>query len=167
MLKLIIGLIFKDDGILQKAESILSKKFSEVDFQSQTLPFTHTNYYQKEFGTDLKRKFISFKKLICPEKLYKIKILTNNIERKLSSAGNRTINIDPGYLDLSKLVLFSTKNYGHRIYIGRGIYAEVTLIFRDKSFKHLDWTYPDYKTSEYISIFSHIRQIYAQQIKLK
>ena len=80
---------------------------------------------------------------------------------------SRIINIDPGYLDLSKLILASTKDYKHRIYLTKGIYAEVTLFYQDKTFCPWEWTYPDYKTGEYIEIFNRIRQIYAEQIKEK
>ncbi|MDD5166410.1 MAG: DUF4416 family protein [Candidatus Omnitrophica bacterium] len=163
--KLIIGFIFKEAALLKKALASLERHFGKIDFESQILDFTHTDYYEKELGPSLKRKFISFKKLIPPENLPKIKIIANRIEDKLAGGANRTINIDPGYLNHSKLLLASTKDYGHRIYLNNGIFAEVTLFYQDKTFKTLDWTYPDYKTPEYIEIFIKIRDIYAQQIK--
>lgn len=165
--KLIIGFIAKEQEIFNRAKDILKKKFGGIDYESQVLPFTHTNYYDKEFGKGLKRNFISFQKLILPQALPKIKIITNSIEKKLSYADSRLINIDPGYLDLSKLILASTKDYKHRIYLNYGIYAEVTIFYQDKTFKPWEWTYPDYKTPEYITIFNQIREIYAQQIKDK
>jgi hypothetical protein len=165
--KLIIGFIFKDGVILKKSIALLKKCFGSIDFESQVLEFTHTDYYEKEFGKNLKRKFISFKRLIQPQDLPKIKIRTNAIEKKLSLASRRTINIDPGYLDLSKLILATTKDYRQRIYLNKGIYAEITLFYQDKSFRTWDWTYPDYKSVEYIAIFNQIRNIYAQQIKVK
>lgn len=165
--KLIVGFIFKEEGTLNKAKNILEKRFGRIDFESESLPFVHTDYYQTEFGTDLKRKFISFKILILPQDLPKIKIIVNKIEKKLATGPSRSINIDPGYLNLSKLILATTKDYKHRIYLNNGIYAEVTLFYQDKSFRSWDWTYPDYRTGEYIGIFNKIRQIYAEQIKDK
>jgi hypothetical protein len=156
--KLIIGVIFKDQDTLKKADILLERCFGKIDFESQTILFTHTNYYEAEFGKDLKRRFVSFKKPIFPEDLARIKNKTNIIEKRLSIKGNRQINIDPGYLDLSKLVLASTKDYKHRIYLGRGIYAEVTLFYQGKTFKAWEWTYPDYQTQEYIAIFNRIRE---------
>ena len=97
--------------------------------------------------------------------LSKIKVFTNRVENKLSLNSRRQINIDPGYLDMAKLVLASTKDYKHRIYLDRGIYAEITLFYRDKTFQPWEWTYPDYRTSDYIRIFNQIRQVYAQQTK--
>jgi hypothetical protein len=163
--KLIVGFIFKEEGILSQAKRILERHFEKIDFLSQILAFTHTDYYEKEFGKDLKRQFISFKKLISPSELYRIKIITNRIEQRLSKAKRRQINLDPGYLDLAKLVLASTKDYKHRIYLNKGIYAEVTLFYQAGSFRPWDWSYPDYKTPEYIDIFNKIREIYARQIK--
>ncbi|MFH0913190.1 MAG: DUF4416 family protein [Candidatus Omnitrophota bacterium] len=165
--KLIVGFIFKEDGVLYKARNFLKRKFGEIDYESQTLAFRHTDYYEKEFGKDLKKRLISFKKLICPESLASIKIGTNKIEQKLSHKGLRLINIDPGYLDMAKLVLASAKNYRHRIYLNQGIYAEITLFYENAGFHAWDWTYPDYRTAEYIAIITHLRDIYATQIKDK
>ncbi|MBU4345787.1 MAG: DUF4416 family protein [Candidatus Omnitrophica bacterium] len=163
--KLIVGFIFKEEGTCLKAQASLERRFGRADFQSQALDFIHTGYYEKEFGKGLKRKFISFKKLIAPHTLAKIKIITNQIEKKLSRAGIRRINIDPGYLTLAKLILATTKDYRHRIYLRKGIYAEVTLSYQGKTFCPWEWTFADYKTVEYIDIFNRIRELYAQQIK--
>ncbi len=162
--KLISGFIFKDVSCVKKAQEILSRRWGKIDFESAVLAFGHTDYYEKEFGTDLKRKFISFRNLILPRELSEIKIATNKIEKILSHQGKRTINIDPGYLELAKLVLASTKDYKHRIYLNKGIYAEVTLIYQGKTFQPWECTYPDYKTPEYIAIFNRIREIYRGQI---
>jgi hypothetical protein len=163
--KLIIGFIFKEEAILNKAKPILEKRFGKIDFESQTLPFNHTTYYEKEFGKDLKRRFISFKKLTIPCGLPQIKIYTNRVEKQLSRGPSRLINIDPGYLDLAKLILASTKDYKHRVYLNKGVYAEVTLFYENKSYRPWEWTYPDYKSNEYIALFNRIRDIYAGQIK--
>lgn len=165
--KLIAGFIFKDDLMLKKAIAALEKQFGKVDFRSPVLPFNHTDYYENEFGSNLKRAFVAFKSLISPDSLPKIKIISNKIERKNLSGLNRVINIDPGYVDLAKLVLASTKDFTHRINVGKDIYAEVTLFYEHKSFRPRDWTYPDYRSQEYIAIFNEIRDIYAGQLKDK
>lgn len=165
--KLIIGFIFKEDKIIKKARIILERQFGKIDFESQTLRFYYTRYYEKEFGRGLKRRFVAFKKLIPAQSLPKIKIVTNEIEHKLSIDKCRLINIDPGYIDLAKLVLATTKDYRHRIYLNKGIYAEITLFYQGRTFKPWEWTYPDYQSPEYIAIFNSIREIYADQIKNK
>lgn len=163
--KLISGFIFKEDKPLLRAESALKKKFGDFDFQSPVLDFTQTAYYQDEFGRPLKRKFVSFSRLVMPQQLPAIKAFTNKIEAVLKTAGRRTVNIDPGYLDLAKLVLASTKDYVHRVYLGKGIFAEMTLFYEKGAFHPWKWTYPDYRTSEYARIFDAIRTIYAAQLK--
>ena len=163
--KFITGFIFKQGTVLCRTKEILEVKFGKIDFQSQIIPFTHTDYYEKEMGRELKRQFISFSRLIAPDALAKTKIYTNKIEKKLSLQGRRSINIDCGYLGLCKLVLASTKDYTHRIYLKGRIYAEVTLFYQNKTFNFWEWTYPDYRTDEYIAIFSQIREIYAGQIR--
>lgn len=163
--KLVIGFIFQDENALDKAKNVLKRRFGKIDFESQALAFIHSDYYETEFGKDLKRKFVSFEKLIRPQNLPQIKINTNIIEGKLSKQGLRLINIDPGYLDMAKLILASTKDYKHRVYLDKGIYAEITLFYQNKSFTPWEWTYPDYKSSDYIGIFNQIRSIYSQQAK--
>ena len=162
--KLIIATFTSRLELFQEIETELEKKYGEIDFKGPVFDSNHTDYYQEEMGFGLKKKFISFKNLISPEKINSIKLFTNKLESKYSKEGKRIVNIDPGYVDNSKLVLASTKNYYHRIYLGKGIYAEVTLFFKEKSFQQLPWTYPDYKTDASIDIFNKIREIYRNQL---
>ncbi len=162
--KLIVGFIFKEEINLKKAKRILIGKFGKIDFESEIIPFNFTDYYRPEFGDGLKKAFVSFRKLIHPDNLAQVKVITNGIEEKLSLEKKRLINIDPGYLDLAKLVLASTKDYAHRVYLNKGIFAEVTLSFKGNSFRAQEWTYPDYRTEDYISIFNKIRGIYSDNL---
>ena len=164
--KLIVGFISSKPSQFALARRILEKKFGEVDKETPVLDFSHTSYYEEEFGKGLGRKFLSFKNLIPLKRNYAIKLYTNKIERKLSkNNANRTINIDPGYISLAKLVLFTTKNRSHRIYVDKGIYGDLELLFIKKSFQPLEWTYPDYRTGEYIDFFNSVRATYLNQIK--
>ncbi len=168
--KLFMGMITGEANLFDEAEKSLSQKFGPVDFKSPILSFEHTHYYESEMGLNLKRKFISFQGLIDPAKIGEIKLFTNQLEQDYLRPGtnHRCINLDPGYLTLSKLVLASTKDYQHRIYLGRGIYAEVTLRYKKgKGFETWEWTYPDYRTEEYLAIFNHLRKIYQGQLKTK
>ena len=113
--KLITSVFAADKALVDKAARILEGEFGRIDFRSPLLKFSHTDYYRKEMGPGLKRVILSFAKLVRPELAYKTKIRTNAIEDRLRKKGKRTVNIDPGYVDLSKLVLFSTKDYTHRI----------------------------------------------------
>ncbi|MFH1062987.1 MAG: DUF4416 family protein [Candidatus Omnitrophota bacterium] len=155
--KLIIGLIAKQE-FLDIAGLRLAKTFGKIDYTSEILEFDSTRYYAREMGIGLKRQFLSFSGLIKPEALASIKLKTNKIEEKFFSCqGKRYVNIDPGYLSVSKLVLATTKDHQHRIYLDKGIFAEVTLRYRGKTFCPWAWTYADYCKVEYINIFNFIR----------
>jgi hypothetical protein len=159
--KLVIGLIYKDEAIFIKIRRVLKKKFGKIDFESAAIDFKHTDYYEAEMGKQLKKRFISFSKLIPIEHLYRIKLYSNRLESKFSAGKCRRINIDPGYLDLAKFVLATTKDYAHRIFLRKGIFAEIALTFRGSSFSPNEWTYSDYRSDEYINIFNQIRKLYA------
>ncbi|UCD55539.1 MAG: DUF4416 family protein [Candidatus Omnitrophota bacterium] len=163
--KLIVGFISSKPAQFISARHILEKKFGKIDKEMPLLDFSCTRYYEKEFGKNLKRKFLSFENLIPLGKNYDIKLYTNKIEERLSENNARTINIDPGYISLAKLVLFTTKNRSHRIYIDKGIYGDLELHFIKKSFQALPWTYPDYRTGECIDFFNSVRAVYLNQTK--
>ena len=165
--KLFIGIIFNNTFCIKKTKELLIQKFGEIDIETPNWSFNFTNYYEKEMGTVLFKKFLSFKKLINPIDIKDIKIYTNNLEKQFESDHieiTRPVNLDPGYLSLSKVVLATTKNYNHRIYIGNGIYAEVTLHYQNKSFQFWPWTYSDYKTSNYLNFFQKMRNYYKTAI---
>lgn len=165
--KLIVGIISSDEKLLRDIRRPLERLFrNPVDFESPVIDFDKTNYYKEEMGAGLKRIFYGFKRLVDLNNIYKVKIKTNRLEETTSRYGKRTVNIDPGYIDMAKLVLFSTKDYTHRMHVGSGIFAEVTLHYRDKSYNAWPWTYPDYRSKEYLDILHKIRDIYKEQIKV-
>jgi len=166
--KLFAGLLTSKPDILTGIERELENEFGRIDLESQLMPFEFTDYYREEMGEGIKRKFVSFRDLVDPGKLPDCKRLTNELEvnfaEKSDSGLSRPINIDPGYLGMSKVVLATTKNYSHRLYLRGGIYGEVTLRYRDGEFKPQDWTYPDYRTEEYLEFFEKVRGRYCNQI---
>ena len=165
--KLIMGMIAADEGLFQPVEASLSRQFGRVDFQSHIMPFDYTDYYVREMGPNLLRKFIGFEKLIQPEEIVGIKLFTNDLEKEFvyPDTDKRRINLDPGYITAAKLVLASTKDHIHRIYLKDGIYVEITLRMERKTFRPWPWTYPDYSSAEYIGIFNEIRRIYMEQLR--
>ncbi len=165
--KLVIGFIFKDADALKKAVAIAVKKRGCIDVESDIFDFRDTDYYKKEFGDGLKRKFIGMNRLVSPENIYTLKVEANKAEKILSKAGKRLINIDPGYVTESKLILLTTKDHGHRVYLGRGIYAEITLKFQRGSFTPLETTYPDYRREEHINFFNNARLRYRENLKTR
>lgn len=163
-IKIIVGLISSEPSFFEGSSAYLTKKFGPVDLESEILPFNHTSYYQEEMGQNLKRKLLSFSDLAKPDGIEDIKLYTNSVEKDFSKNGRRPINIDPGYLTSGKLVLLTTKNYSHRIYLKNGIYAEVTLHYKNGDYQPWDWSYPDYKTDSYRIFFKRVRDIYMGQL---
>jgi len=164
--KLVLAMFSNNLELFRTLPEKLINLWGEIDFESPLFNFDHTSHYEKEMGSDLKKKFVSFEKLIPQEELVEIKLATNSLEQEyLSKEGGRAINLDPGYITAAKLVLASTKNYSHRIYLGKGIYGEVTLFFKQDSFQAHPWTYPDYQSEEAKSAFTQIREIYKEQVR--
>jgi len=163
--KLVASLLATGPTVLEKARAALSARLGAIDFQSDVLPFHQTDYYTPEMGTGLVRQVVTFAALALPSDLPAAKVVTNDIEQSMAVAGRRTANLDPGYLTQAKLVLATTKDYAHRLYLGQGIYGEVTLVFRGGRFRPWPWTYPDYSSEEYCRLFEEIRARYRSQLK--
>jgi hypothetical protein len=142
--------------------------FGEIDFVSERFPFHFTDYYREEMGGPLFRHFITFERLISRVLLSEIKQTTNRFERQFANGeGNRRLNIDPGYLCLEHVILATTKGYTHRPYLKDGIYADLTLVYRKKSYQPLEWTYPDYRQTEVIELFNQFRMKYLEDLRRK
>ena len=193
--KLFVGMLSAKPEWLAAAERRLVEQLGAVDLASAEMPFDWTDYYRDAMGEGLKRKFVSFERLIASEEIVEIKRLTNAMEEELareirdcpasgtvpdfpnaakgdsplnSDKGTvpiRPVNLDPGYLTLSKVVLATTKDYSHRLYLGRGIYAEVTLRFHKGAYEPWEWTYRDYRTAEYGAFFLEMRKRLSEQLR--
>lgn len=143
----------------------LTDEIGNVIMKSDRIPFVHTTYYNEEMGDGLVRQWYAFDKLVVPDVLVRLKNKTNKIEKRYCSEnGGRNVNIDPGLLSLSNLILASTKGYAHRIYLDKGIYAEVTLIYRDNKFNPLRWTYPDYREGTALDFFTRARAVLKEKL---
>lgn len=138
----------------------LESRYGEIDIVSKWLPFDFTTYYEREMGSGLKRRMVSFKKLIAQDLLPDIKHITYRLEEKFCEKGRRKINIDPGYLLLERFVLATGKNFAHRIYIGRHIYADLTLVYNNNAYRPLPWTYPDYAHADMLEFLYRVRNKY-------
>lgn len=167
--KVFCGLLYSDEEIVSAVKNSLKEIWGKVDMEAGPFPFDFTDYYAEEMGQGLKKRFFSFQDLQDPDYAWEWKITTNRLEEQSASltGGKRIINLDPGYLNLSKVVLLSTKDYYHRIYLGAGVYAETTLHFNRGAFAFFPWTYPDYQTESYLDFFTSLRNIYQEQIKDK
>ena len=163
--KLIVSLFSSEKALIERAIEQLVDIYGEADWISPEIYFDRTRYYEKEMGWPLHRRFLSFKKLISPEMLVDVKLKTNEMEKGHLKGQKRRINIDPGYISLERLILATGKNYIHRVYLGKGIYADLTLVFKRGGFVPLEWTYPDYADPEMIDAFNAVRSQYLEQLR--
>jgi len=163
--KLFFGMLTPEPPLFDQCMDILSNEYGPLDYRSEAWSWDKTNYYRTEMGTGILRKFIFCERLIDPAKLPAIKQFTNALENTFALYGagtlRRRINIDPGYLTEAKVVLATTKDFSHRIYIGSDIYAEVTLRYslRERHFVSMDYTYPDFRSQEYMVMFNNAREL--------
>ncbi|MCB9849069.1 MAG: DUF4416 family protein [Phycisphaerales bacterium] len=159
---LIVGLLAGDAADLVAARGELESAYGSVSDASEVWPFAQTHYYEDELGTSASRQFLAFAEPFALDKLVDVKLATNALEIDLARrAGrddeHRVVNIDPGYMTIGALVLATTKPAAHRIYLARGIYAEVTLRYESRAWRAWPWTYPDYAVGTYHPFFTGIR----------
>ncbi len=164
---MICGLLFSSRVTLRDTVVRLEERFGPVDITSPEYKFIHTDYYEAEMGPDLRRVFLVFSLHVSQDCLVYAKLECRKIERDFMKAGHRSINIDPGLLTPERLVLATGKNFTHRIYLGRGVFAEVTLIASRSGFRTLEWTFPDYASPEILEFWNMTRKKYLAALKNK
>lgn len=166
--KLICGIIASDTQVFSRGEKALVQIFGQSDAISPLFAFDFTDYYEKQMGKNLRRQFLSFLRLIRPERISEIKLQTNRLEKELKAefqSDHRIINLDPGYITPSALIITTTKDFSHRVPLQKGIYAHLELLFGKNNVRPLSWTYPDFKSERYHVFFLKARKIYLEQIK--
>ncbi len=163
--KLIVGFFVQDKALAAGIVQELQDRLGPIDMISAWLNFDFTTYYEKEMGAPLSRRLVVFKKLVEQTELAVIKRMTNALEHTYQVQGQRRVNIDPGYLLPERFVLATGKNFTHRIYIGQGIYADLTLIYQKGAFRTLPWTYPDYADKQLIDFLTLVRKKYMLELK--
>lgn len=155
--RLIVGLLGSDADLLARAETELAAEFGPAGGRSPDVRFDFTDYYRAEMGPGLWRRWLAPGGAFDPGRLAEAKLAAGRIEQRLAIEGRRRVNIDPGVLSLHSLVLATTKDFAHRVYLRDGIYAELTLLYRSGRFEPLEWTYPDYRTPECLEFLARAR----------
>ena len=167
--KLFVALLCTHESLFSVVEEELALGFGAIDGSSKALPWDVTAFYRADMGPGLVRRFVSHTSLILPDRIAAIKRKTQELEERhrWSREGRtgRQVNIDPGYLEAGKVVLASTKNAGHRIYLGSGVYGELTLAYQEGRFKPYPTTYPDYRWPETLEFLTRVRSVYLKQLK--
>jgi hypothetical protein len=166
---LVIAASTRHDTALAWSRQRAAAHFGPVALASPVFDFSETDYYTATMGPNLKKQFFAFEQLIDPGSLADIKCTTNRWEAEYAALGRhaepRPLNLDPGYITPAKLVLASTKDHAHRIYLGDGIFAEVTLSYRSGRWQPHEWTYPDYRRDDYQQFFTECRRRLAEMNK--
>ncbi len=160
LVKLICGMISADESLFDEAREYLEARLGPCDIVSPTYAFDFTHYYDDEMGNGLLRRFVGFANLVDPSVLASAKVFTNEVEAIFSARPGpvcRPINLDVGYVEMAKLVLASMKNFSHRVYLGQGVYAEVTLTWHKKGWRAHEWTFPDYASGRYRDFLDEAR----------
>jgi len=163
--KFVLGIIYPPVFDIAGYKKYLESVFGPAELQSREFDFDVTAYYEAEMGKYLLRTFIAFGGLISPGALAGMKRLTNVMEDRDRDKGKRSVNLDPGYLDLDKFVLASAKYGRQKIYIGKGIYADPALYYYKKTFHPYEWSFPDFHSPAYLPFFSAVRDRYKEQLR--
>ena len=163
--KLFLAILFRPDVNRNELFEKIEEKFGKAEFLYGPIHFSFSDYYKDEMGPDLLKLYIVFEPLIDRDRLPEIKVFTNSLEHEKLFDDKRKVNLDPGYIARDKLVLASTKDFYHRLYLGEGIYGEVTLHFRKGVFRNFSWTYPDYKDEKFLDFLMKARAKYMHEIR--
>ncbi|VVS90571.1 protein of unknown function duf4416 [Desulfoluna spongiiphila] len=158
--KLVIGVLTEEKGLLPGVAGALVDRFGPADMVSCWMPFSDTSYYEAEMGGPLFRRVFSFSRLVGQEGLADIKGRTNALEDAFSINARRRVNIDPGLLLNARFLLATAKDHAHRVCIGKGIFADLTLVYRAGAFRPLPWTFPDYTEPLMIDFLTDVRRRY-------
>jgi hypothetical protein len=160
---LLLAAFSRHEAALDWARQKTIETWGAIALESPRFDFAETNYYDATMGAGLKKVFFAFQRPFDPAELVEIKLQTNQWEEEYAAAAGHTeqrpLNLDPGYLTLAKLVLASTKDFAHRIYLSRGIYAEITLQYKHHAWLHHEYTFPDYRRADYQEFFTQCRNI--------
>jgi hypothetical protein len=159
---LLLAAFSRHDAALEWARRRAVETWGPAALESPAFDFAETAYYEATMGPGLRKRFWTFVRPFDPAELPEIKLLTNGWEAEYAAASAhqepRPLNLDPGYVTLAKLVLASTKDFAHRIYLGRGIFAEVTLFYKHGRWRHHEYTFADYRREDYQRFFSACRE---------
>jgi hypothetical protein len=164
----LVAVFSRDTTAIDWACSKIANAWGAIALQSPRFDHSETRYYEREMGTDLKKQFFVMDGFYDPSRLARNKLQSNEWEQEFAERTNsdvqRPVNIDPGYLTLTKLVLASAKDRAHRIYLHSGIYAEECLFFLDGRWQARAWTYPDYRRTDFQHFFGEVRDMLRQII---
>lgn len=158
---LLLAAFSRHKAALDWARVRAAEAWGAIALESPVFDFSQTDYYQATMGPDLRKVFFALERPFDPAELADVKLTTNAWEEEYRQVAGvpepRPLNLDPGYLTLAKLVLASTKDHSHRLYLRNGIYAEVTLYYSARRWQSRPWTYADYQRADFQAFFTACR----------
>ncbi len=161
---LFLAVFSRYEAALAWARQRAVEAWGPMAVESEPLSFHETRYYEKTMGADLRKVLIGFAQLVDPARLPELKLTTNQWEQEYARLAecpeSRPLNLDPGYVTEAKLVLASTKDRDHRIYLAQGIFAENTLYYGNGAWQNRPWTYPNYQRADYHQFLDRCREYY-------
>lgn len=163
--KFFIAALFSNADVLSDALKFVKDTWGDIDYQSNDYPFDVTDYYVPEMGEGILRRIISISKLHPPTLLVEMKLKCNSIENDLANGSKRLVNLDAGYLDHNKVVLASAKEAGQKVYLDKGIYADLAGRYKAGKYQPFEWSFPDFKDGRYDNDLLSIRKKYLKQLK--
>jgi len=162
---LFTSITYKTPEFLERAVDNLVSSYGEIAYRSDELKFDKTDYYESEMGKGLNRVFVAYDPLIERDQLSEKKLIAVKVEQSYTEDDCRLVNIDPGLLSFENILLSTCKNFSHRIYIGKGVFAEVTLIHKGGNYQSLEWTYPDYASDKIKLVLNEMREKYKELLR--
>jgi len=156
--RLVLSVIYREERRIEEVLPRVQAVVGPVRFAGERMPFDRTDYYEEEMGAPLFRRFLVAGRTVARDALAGIKVRVERIERELSEGGRRTVNLDPGLLTAESFILATGKNFSHRVYLGEGVFADLTLVFRKGEFRPLPWTYPDYASEGIRTLLRDLRR---------
>jgi hypothetical protein len=162
--KRIVAVLWSDAALRDAALARLIEHWGAIDFVGPDHPFDATDYYVPEMGSPQFRRIVAFERLAPSEDVVDAKLWCNDLETGLAIEGKRKVNLDVGYLDHNKLVLASAKGMGQKIYLGRGIFADLVSRYAKGRYVPFEWAFPDFKQGRYDVELAALRQRYLVQL---
>lgn len=163
--KFFIAALYSDPVVFAKTKELLASLWGKIDYCGNDRPFDVTGYYDEEMGFPQIRQILTFEKLYDPTLLVSMKLRCNELEKELVCGGKRVVNLDAGYLDHNKVVLASAKEAGQKVYLDKGIYADLAGRYKNGKYQPFEWSFPDFRDGRYDQELCEIRAIYLRQLK--
>lgn len=155
---LFFAILYSENFNINSVLDVLKNEYGDIIYSSDDTKFLETSYYNNEMGLNISRKFVFFRNKLEKNSLVRLKKFSDNLEDKYLDAGKRTVNLDPGLFSKESILLATNKSFTHRVYLDAGVYADLTLYYKNSSYQALDWTFSEYRKPEIIAMFNSLRK---------